>query len=333
MHLARPQYLALARDRATGDLIGVEGQPDAVVANRLNPRHRGWRCMARPFSRLIQLVGVQPDDRCQPVARHVLRLQPDLDLEGLVVHLDQPAAKVVAVPRADQVCGRVSFLHPGKREQAFTFRFGDPDGRVSLGRELNGLDLVVGHERAGRQRGAKGDAVLVDAGDVGRNDVTGAQIERPALVWRLGRRVAGPRECREEPGDEPAGALRLGLRLRAAPVVVLSGRASARGRRSGRRPRDAAGWPWCFPAAARPGSSIPAVRGRPPGGRASAPNRARESLVAHRKLERGLAGEARPANAGPAEASSAAPGCPGTLSLSTCFSTCSSSPLSREPSW
>ena len=72
---------------------------------------------------------MEPDDPGEPVARDVFRLQADLDLEGLVVHLDQPAAEVVAVPRADQVGGRIPLLHPGKRQQAFAFRLAEPDGR------------------------------------------------------------------------------------------------------------------------------------------------------------------------------------------------------------
>ena len=176
--------------------------------------------MTRPFTRLIQLVGMQPDNRCQPVARDVFRFQADLDLEGLAVHLDQPATKVVAVPRADQVRGRISFLHPGKRHQAFTFRFGNPDGRVSLGRQLNGLDLVVWHEGTRGQRGAKGDSVLVDGGDVARNDVTGAEMERPALV--LASRPVSFLARRERRGTRRRTRRRLEAGAAPAPLRLLA---------------------------------------------------------------------------------------------------------------
>ena len=84
-------------------------------------------------------------------------LQPDLDLERLVVHLDQPAAEVVSVPRADQVGGRILLLHPGqgsvKRSRLALLILMVV---VSLLRQLNRLDLVVGDEGAGGERRAEG---------------------------------------------------------------------------------------------------------------------------------------------------------------------------------
>ena len=106
---------------------------------------------------------MEPDDQGEPVARDLLRLQPDLDLERLVVHLDQPAPEVISVARSDQVGGGILLLHAGKREQSFALGLAELDAGVSRLRELNRLDLVVGDERAGGERGPEGHAVLVDA--------------------------------------------------------------------------------------------------------------------------------------------------------------------------
>ena len=98
--------------------LGEEGQADAVAADGLHAGRRGRRSAGSAVGLAgVELVGVEPDDPDDPVARDVLGLQADLDLERLVVHRDHPAAEVVAVPRADQVGRRALLLHPGQGEQ------------------------------------------------------------------------------------------------------------------------------------------------------------------------------------------------------------------------
>ena len=123
--------LALAQDRSVGDLFGRERDADSVVAEGLDLRRRGRRLR---LLRRVELVGVEPDDPRDPVARHFFVLQARLDLEPLPVHQDDVPSEVVAVPRADQVGGRAGLLHPGKREQSLALDLAEPDRVVRASR-------------------------------------------------------------------------------------------------------------------------------------------------------------------------------------------------------
>src|SRR5208337_1626022 len=180
--LARTQHVALARERLACKPVGQEGQAYSIIANRLDSRGRvGWR-RRRGFAGGIKLIRMQPDDQ------------------------GQPAAEIVAASRADQMGGRVFLLHAGQREQSFALGLVQLDGGVWRQGQFHGLDLVVRDECARGKRRAKGDSVLVDARDFGRDDVAAAQVQRLALAAGLSRLIAAQR--REKTYDETAGALR-----------------------------------------------------------------------------------------------------------------------------
>ena len=220
------EHLALARERVAGELVGDERDADAVVAHGL---HAGRLAVGRGLLRRVELLGVQPDDPRDPLARQVLLLQPGLDPDPLVVHQDDPPAEVVAVLGADQVGGRAGLLHAGQGEQPLAFGLAELDGDGRLRRQLDGLDLVVRDERAGGHRRAELDAVLVDAGDHRGDDVAAAEVQRPTLLGRrrARRRIGQGLGEPQRHAAHAAGGLswcRLPVGLRHAVAAAAPGR-------------------------------------------------------------------------------------------------------------
>ena len=202
--LAGAQHIALASECLAGEPVGQEGQADAVVANRLNPgaRSRGRR-RRRIGSGGIELIRMQPDNQRKSIAGNLAVFQANFYLEFLVIQLDQPSAEKVAVPRANQVGGRVFLLHAGQGEQSVSLGLVQPDGSVGSEGQLDSLDLVVSDESARGERGAKGNALFIDPRDLGRNDVAASQIECLTLAGGLNRLIATQRE--RKPTTKPPG--------------------------------------------------------------------------------------------------------------------------------
>ncbi len=116
--LARAQHVAPAEERLGCKPVGQEGQANSVITDRLNSgTWVGWG-WCRGLACGIELIRMQPDDQCKPVARDFLRFQADFDLKVGGIHPDQAAAEIISAPGTNEVRGRIFLLQTGQREQA-----------------------------------------------------------------------------------------------------------------------------------------------------------------------------------------------------------------------
>ena len=176
---ASSEDITFATHHPFGDTLGRESQANAIGANNLHARRlRLAGCFGRFLGR-IGLLGMEPDDLGNPVARHFLGFKTSFDLKRLVVELDHSATEVVAVHRSDELERRRILLHPREREQPVALGLADPRRHWRFRAQFHRLDLGVADKCAIRKRSLKGEPFFINFGDLRRDHVAGSKIQVP----------------------------------------------------------------------------------------------------------------------------------------------------------